>query len=187
MNYDPVKVREMLSLYVSPARYLHLLGTAGTMRSLAQRFGFSPEDAYFAGLWHDLARELSPTEILTQVAERNIKIYPYEKADPILAHGAVAAAKIPLYHRKPSNELCRAVRWHTSGHPGLEDMGKALFVADYLEPSREHITREEAERILALKTLNDMVIARCKHAVRTFNNPLLPATKAMLEEIRRQR
>ena len=32
----------------------------------------------------------------------------------------------------------RAVAYHTIGHPELDELGRALFMADYLEPGRRY-------------------------------------------------
>lgn len=34
-------------------------------------------------------------------------------------------------------ELLRAITYHTLGHPDLDDLGRHLYLADFLEPGRE--------------------------------------------------
>jgi 2-amino-4-hydroxy-6-hydroxymethyldihydropteridine diphosphokinase len=35
-------------------------------------------------------------------------------------------------------DFLRAIACHTIGHPELDDLGRALFIADYIEPGRRY-------------------------------------------------
>lgn len=62
-----------------------------------------------------------------------------------MLHGPAAAARL----RDAGVEdapLLLAVSWHTLGHPGFDRLGKALYLADYLEPGRDYESAELAHR-----------------------------------------
>jgi 2-amino-4-hydroxy-6-hydroxymethyldihydropteridine diphosphokinase len=42
-------------------------------------------------------------------------------------------------------ELAEAVRYHTLGHPALGQLGRALYLADFLEPGRDFEEEWRAE------------------------------------------
>lgn len=114
------------------------------MRELAVRHGLDPELAYWAGYGHDLARELSREELLREAERLRILVDDRERQHPILLHGPVAAAWM-AEGRVGGEAAWEAIRFHTTAAPGLSALGKALFVADGVEPGREYPGRAELE------------------------------------------
>jgi nicotinate-nucleotide adenylyltransferase len=53
--------------------------------------------------------------------------------------------------------VLNAVRWHTQGHPDMGAIGKVLYIADFIEPGRSHITEEFRANILRLESLDGML------------------------------
>ncbi|HSJ15882.1 MAG TPA: HD domain-containing protein [Longimicrobiales bacterium] len=82
-----------------------------------------------AAFLHDALRGADPAEIRSLV--------PFELRDlaPPLLHGPAAAA---LLRREgvADEPLLLAIGYHTLGHAGFDQCGRALFAADYLEPGR---------------------------------------------------
>lgn len=54
-----------------------------------------------------------------------------------LLHGPASAARAAA-DGLDDEEILQAVRWHTPGHPDLGRIGRALFMADHMEPGRKH-------------------------------------------------
>ncbi|MQA90782.1 MAG: HD domain-containing protein [Gemmatimonas sp.] len=80
-----------------------------------------------AGWLHDALRDEEPGRLVHDVTseERDLP-------GPTL-HGPAAAARLQgAVHPRVQN----AVRYHTIGHPGLDRLGRALYLADFLEPGR---------------------------------------------------
>lgn len=65
--------------------------------------------------------------------------------DSKVAHGPAAAARAASEGERDQGVL-DAVRYHTIGYAGWDDVGRMLYLADYLEPGR----RERAEERQAL-------------------------------------
>lgn len=186
--YDLEQVRSILKIRISPERYLHSLGVAGLMGDLGEVFDFDPGAGYFVGLWHDMAREWSADELVRFVEHHNLRTLPFERKRPVLLHGAVAAQKMELYYEDATESMWNALRWHTTGHPDLDILGKALYVADYVEPTRKHMSAQEKRFILEAGSIDYMVLRVYDHIIRgrgRKERDLSPLTKRMVENIHR--
>lgn len=83
-----------------------------------------------AGLLHDALRDADP-ELLRMVVPEDMSDLPAK-----LLHGPAAAER--LRRDGIDDDLfLRAIAYHTLGHPALDRLGRALYLADYLEPGRE--------------------------------------------------
>ena len=64
-------------------------------------------------------------------------------ADENLLHGPAAEGRLRQDGERRAAVL-DAIRWHTIGHKGWTRTGKALFMADFLEPGRNFMKAERA-------------------------------------------
>lgn len=111
-----------------------------------------------AGYLHDALRQAEPDE-LTFWTERDW--------DLALLHGPACAARL-REEGVEDEALLRAVAYHTLGHPELDDLGRHLYLADFLEPGREILpdVRERLRSILPdepLEALLSVVALRIAH------------------------
>lgn len=93
-----------------------------------------------AGFLHDVLREVPPDE-LRPLVDESLRDLPGK-----LLHGPAAAVRL-REHGVTDEPLLRAVTFHTLGHPDLDELGRALFIADYIEPGR----RYDPVRLAALR------------------------------------
>lgn len=93
-----------------------------------------------AGYLHDALRETPPDELLPLVPS-GMKTLPGK-----LLHGPAAAGRLRA-EGVEDEDLLRAIAYHTIGHPRLDRLGRALFIADYVEPGR----RYDADGLAALR------------------------------------
>ncbi|HUF50937.1 MAG TPA: HD domain-containing protein [Longimicrobiales bacterium] len=84
-----------------------------------------------AGLLHDALREVAPAQLRPLVPE------PLRDLPGKLLHGPAAAARLRAEGVSDESLLC-AITYHTIGHPELDELGRALFIADYIEPGRRY-------------------------------------------------
>ena len=87
-----------------------------------------------AGRFHDALRD-APAETLRELA----KGFPVTDANVL--HGPAVEARLRQEGERRTSVL-EAVRWHTIGHKGWARAGKALFMADFLEPGRSFAKAE---------------------------------------------
>lgn len=80
-----------------------------------------------AGRYHDVLRD-APEEALRALVD--------DAATPAsMLHGPAAAVMLER-EGETRRALLEAVRWHTVGSPHWRRTGRALYMADYLEPGR---------------------------------------------------
>lgn len=114
------------------ARRAHMARVAALMDAWAVGFGLDAEDRtrWRAAAWlHDALRDADP-ERLRELLPRELRDLP-----PPLVHGPAAAACLER-DGVDDAALLRAVAYHTIGHPSLDRLGQALYLADFLEPGR---------------------------------------------------
>jgi HD superfamily phosphohydrolase YqeK len=94
-----------------------------------------------------------------------------------LAHGPAAAQRAAAEGEKDQGVL-DAVRYHTIGYAGWDDVGRMLYLADFLEPGRAGRARAElAARVSRERDVVLREVARLRiEAVLASDWPLLPET-----------
>lgn len=105
---------------VTPGRRAHIERVACLITDWSSAMGVSPNEGERwrrAAWWHDALRD---APIATE-----------------LDHGPLAAARLERDGERDRGIL-DAVRYHSLGYAGWDDVGKMLYLADYLEPGRGH-------------------------------------------------
>jgi len=74
-----------------------------------------------------------------------------------LAHGPAAADRAAANGERDRGVL-DAVRFHTVGSPAWDDVGRMLYLADFLEPGRDFASAERAELARRVPTERDAVL-----------------------------
>jgi HD superfamily phosphohydrolase YqeK len=98
-------------------------------------------DADEATAWHDVgvlhdALRDAPNEELRALAG------PLDLPVDVL-HGPAAANKL-MRSGEARESVLSAVRWHTVGNPAWDRTGRALYMADFLEPGRRFLAADRA-------------------------------------------
>ena len=130
------KIRKQLGKELDFKRYEHTLGVAYTAACMAMRYGCDMSKAYLAGLLHDCAKCMTHEERLTYCKKHKLEVTEYEKQNPALLHAKVGADLCCRKYDVKDEEIALAVRYHTTGRPGMTLLEKIIFIADYLEPHR---------------------------------------------------
>lgn len=125
---------------VSEKRRAHMARVADLMSEWAERMRLEEDDRIrwaAAGWLHDALRDADPETLRPLVA-------PEERDLPGgILHGPAAAVKL---EGEASPSVVTAVRYHTLGHPSLDRLGRALYLADFLEPGRSFLPEWRDER-----------------------------------------
>lgn len=186
MHMDSTDCKKRVKQEISTYRYAHALRTAEVALRLAERFGIDHDSAEIAALWHDFAREWDIAEILRYVMEANqsagIEIYSEEKNNPMLLHGAAAAFALKDFKGVLSEEIFQAIRWHTVGSPEMGRLGYVLYIADFIEAGRSHISDAEKLRIESLLSIESMminIVSSILEHLAGSGKPQHPATRAL--------
>ena len=139
-----------------PGRAAHILGCEKTAAKLARCWGEDEEKARFAALLHDITKQYSHIEQLKFVQKYDILVDSDFDRFPALAH-AVTGAAVARAEYGADEDVVHAIRYHTTGRPGMTKLEKILYLADYIEPSRDFKGLEET-RELAYRDLDAAVL-----------------------------
>lgn len=119
-------------------RRAHISRVVALLAHWAVRMQVSAEEAqawHDAGLWHDAVRDAD---------EETLRSITDDDQRPVnLLHGP-AASILLSYEGESRVEVLDAIQWHTVGWVHWQRVGKALYMADFLEPGRTFMQVERA-------------------------------------------
>jgi len=103
------------------------------------RLGAAEAQAWHdAGRWHDALRDATEDELRALVRGTAFADSPAG-----VLHGPAAATMLEREGEARAGVLL-SVRWHTVGNPDWDQTGRALFMADFLEPGRGFMLADRA-------------------------------------------
>ena len=117
-------------------RYIHSIGVAGTAASLAMKYDADIGRAQVAGILHDCAKSFTDEELVGLCRKHGIEITDFEEKNGFLLHAKYGAFLARNRYGIDDIEVLNAIRWHTTGHADMTLLEKIVFIADYIEPSR---------------------------------------------------
>ena len=129
-------LREKAYALLKPSRIAHVAGCESEAVKLAMRWGEDPEIAAEAGILHDITKKRNFEEQLILCGKYGIINDNLELASPKLLHAKTGAALArDLFG--VSEAVYEAIRWHTTGKPDMTLLEKIIYLADYIEPTRD--------------------------------------------------
>lgn len=152
------KIREELQELLSEKRFHHTEGVAASARGLAARYGADPKRAELAGWVHDCAKEMTLAEMRALVEKAGMDVDEPVWHSRALLHGPAGSAYAKLHFGIQDTDILKAVFYHTTGKPDMTLLEKVVFLADYIEPSRDFPGVDEL-RTLARENLTNALIA----------------------------
>ena len=130
------QLRPVALSYLKHKRIPHVLGTEQEAIRLAQRYGADVEKARVAALLHDCTKKLSMEEQLALCEKYGIQLDELEQKALKLLHSKTGAA-IAKDVFGVDEEIYSAIWYHTTGHANMTRLEKIIYLADYIEPSRD--------------------------------------------------
>ena len=130
------QLRPVALSYLKYKRIPHVLGTEQEAIRLAERYGGDVEKARVAALLHDCTKKLDMEEQLELCRHYGIELDELEQKALKLLHAKTGAA-IARDVFGVDEEIYHAIWWHTTGHANMTLLEKIIYLADYIEPSRD--------------------------------------------------
>ena len=128
------------------SRIPHVLGTEETAARLAQRWGADEGEARRAALLHDCTKKESREQQLALCRQYHVAVDKPEKLETKLLHAITGAAVAEqVFGLSPA--AVSAIRWHTTGKPDMTLLEKIIYLADYIEPTRNFCDLRELRRL----------------------------------------
>jgi predicted HD superfamily hydrolase involved in NAD metabolism len=144
-------------------RYQHTLGVMETAIALAKQYGSDEQKAELAAIFHDYAKFRPKEEmkeiIISQGFSEDLLHFNSE-----LWHAPVGTYLVEKEAGINDPEVLDAIRYHTSGRPGMTLLEKIIYLADYIEPGR-HFPGVEEVRDEAKRNLDKALIMAIKNTM----------------------
>ena len=122
----------------SPKRREHIGRVVTLLRGWADHMDVPESESVAwrdAGLWHDAFRDAD---------ESTLRALTGDRLRPVgMLHGPAAAARLHADGEQRS-EVLEAIRSHTVGDAHWQRTGRALYMADFLEPGRTFMQADRA-------------------------------------------
>ena len=133
----PISLLRPVALsYLKHKRIPHVLGTEQEAIRLAERYGADVEKARVAALLHDCTKKLDMPTQLALCGQYGIALDELEQKALKLLHSKTGAA-IARDVFGVDDEIYSAIWYHTTGHADMTKLEKIIYLADYIEPSRD--------------------------------------------------
>ncbi len=174
---------ELARNQLSEPRYAHTVRVADTAEYLAKTHNLDPSRARLAALIHDAAREMKKGEYLRLAEEWGIPSGEFERENPKLLHGPVAAEMARRSLGVEDVEVLDAVREHTVGKAGMGELSLALYLADKIEPERDYPSVEKIRELAKndLRAATAEAVGRAVAYSEMRGKPVHRASREMLD------
>ena len=154
--FDLEKIKLDLKNNLSKDRYLHSIRVGELAYELAKIYGVNLENAYIAGILHDIAKEFNTKDNIRYIFKYNLPKVLLDDVNKKICHAEVGALVAKdLYD--VNDDIVDAIKYHTIGNKNMNTLAKIVFVADKIESGKDYPGIDK-ERILAYKcaVVNDV-------------------------------
>lgn len=153
MHYNIDEKKKYIKEHLSAKRYGHSMNVAAECRKLAEKYGEDPDKAYFAGLLHDVCKELPEDEQRELVISSGFT-YSREELDTRSLHHAIAGAGFVKKHFGVEDiDILNAIRFHTVGRAGMSRLEEIVYLGDLISAERDYKDVDKMRK-LAYTSLN---------------------------------
>lgn len=185
-NLSPSRLRAVSYSMMKAKRIPHVRGTEETAVALALLWGENPEYARRAAILHDCTKYWELPEQLALCEEYGVPLDDLERQSVKMLHSKTAAI-LAQHQFGEAPEICRAIARHTTGAPDMTHFDKILYLADYVEPTRDFDGVEEL-RQLAFSNLDKAMILGLQTTIAELEEKKVPVhgnTIKALEQLKR--
>lgn len=157
------EIKNELKYILSEKRYEHSIGVMEKAIELAKSFGEDEEKSAYVGLVHDIAKEMSDEEAYKYIKQNNIQIEEIDEIETIGLHGKIGAH---MAKKKYSftDEMCRAIYYHTTATNNMTLLDKIIYVADKIEDTRDYPEVNELRKFFDIsKNLDEFILYDIDH------------------------
>ena len=173
------QLRPVALSYLKYKRIPHVLGTEQEAIRLAERYGADVEKARVAALLNDCTKKLDMEQQLALCRRYGIRLDELEQKALKLLHAKTGAA-IARDVFGVDEEIYSAIWWHTTGHANMTLLEKIIYLADYIEPSRDFPGVDKL-RGVCYKDLDEGLLLGLEMSIEEMTNMGNPVHHATIE------
>jgi len=174
-------LRKRAHSMLSPQRIPHVDACEVEALRLAGRWGVDSDEAQEAAILHDITKKLDFSENMCIIAEHSVKIGKLGFREEKLLH-SVTGALIAQSVFGVSDTVANAIKWHTTGKSGMSMLEKVIYIADYIESTRDFPGVEELRKI-AYENIDDAMIMGLEMTVMDLESRGITPNAATYEAI----
>lgn len=128
------EIIEYIDKYL-PFRKEHIISTRNLALEIAEKYNIDKYKTSIAALCHDLGKRYNESEMRKILKENDNKEYPKYITSALL-HARVSSIITQKEFNIMDKEIISAIENHTVGDIKMNMLDKIIYVADYLEPTR---------------------------------------------------
>ncbi|MCM1507040.1 MAG: bis(5'-nucleosyl)-tetraphosphatase (symmetrical) YqeK [Ruminococcus flavefaciens] len=166
MLYDTSEKKKYLKENLSQKRYTHSLNVAEECRKLALKYGEDPDKAYFAGLLHDICKELPDEKQKSLVIESGFTVCREELETRSLWHAIAGAYFIKSHFGVEDIDILNSVRFHTVGRAGMTRLEEIVYMGDLISADRDYKDVDRMRKI-AYTDLNTAMLEGFSYSIKS--------------------
>lgn len=185
-KYDEFK--QVLQGRLTPKRFIHSLCVAEESVRLALKYGGNPEQAFLAGLLHDITKDNSAEEQLQFMRQFGIIMSELEKNAPKLWHAMTGSHFVQQVLKINDPAIVCAIRYHTTAKANMSLPEKILYLADFTSADRNYDGVEDMRKVVD-ESLQKAMFEALDFSVKDLQNsgrPVHPDTLAAYAEVRNE-
>ena len=164
-----------LKAFYQPQRFDHVVSTAQLAYAIAVSNQLSGAKAFLAGIFHDIAKDISEEESQRLYQEYEPNPLPVEK---YALHQVVGTIVAKNEFNLDDEEVLEAIRYHTTGKAQMGAIAQIVYASDKIEPTRGYDSsnlialckQQYHEGFLAVLQENYRQIKKKQHKI---TNPLV--------------
>lgn len=155
--YEVEEVKILLKERLSEKRYIHSLNVADECRKLAEAYDEDEERAYFAGLVHDICKEIPAEEMKQAALDSDLAMTKAEIETKALWHAVAGAGYVRDVMKVRDEDIINAVRFHTVGRAGMTRLEEIVYMGDLISADRTYKDVKKFRK-LAYQDLNKAML-----------------------------
>ena len=146
---DKLLKQDMTKDGILNKRYYHCVGVAKATCEIIKRHNLNVDlnKAYVAGLLHDATKLLDNDKQLKMLYELGYTDKDEIMLSPNVWHGETAYLYVQERYDINDSDVLNAIRYHVMGKENMSPLEMAVFVADYIEETRNGYVFEKAREI----------------------------------------
>lgn len=166
MFYDIDEKKKYLKEHLSPKRYQHSLNVAAECRKLAEKYREDTEKAYFAGLLHDVCKELTGEEQKKLVVKSGFAVCREELETRSLWHAVAGAYFVKTAFGVEDIDILNSIRFHTVGRAGMTRLEEIVYLGDLVSADRTYKDVDKMRKIV-YSDLNEAMLEAFRFSIKS--------------------
>jgi predicted HD superfamily hydrolase involved in NAD metabolism len=166
MNFDEIGV--LLLKTIGPKRYQHSMRVMDTAVELSNKHGLNLENVKTASILHDCGRIKKNSCISADFSFYSVIPDAMTYNNPNLHHAVIGRYVAYECYGIRDSDILNAIRYHTTGRPGMSLLEKIIYLSDAIEPDRDYEGVDEI-RSMVCKNIDKALVMSLKSTVDFLN------------------